>query len=905
MDANSDKTIPRSRKQSLLSRLYPDKLAPPQQPKDVVRRERILSCLLAADTPVVALVAPAGFGKTMVLGQLHSALRDSGVATAWLAVDDRDNDFSRFVVYLREAIGRLSVQDWTPDYSITSDTESPFSDLRAQAFELVDLVAALPHPFALFIDEFEKIHSADVIWMIGELIGSLNPGQRIFIGSRTLRAMPLTPLAISGRLTRVELEALRFDVAETSIFFRNQSQVQLSDQEVRMLRQKTEGWPAMLRLVTLALPGLADAAQWIEDLSGRTDSIALYLAENVLARLPERLCRFMLRISIVEFPYGNLCDALLDSRDSDSLLTEIHAANLFLSRVDESASTYEFHSLFRSFLATELRRTDPAIIPLLHRRAAVFYSSSGRYADAIFHAMEAGDQTLAIDIIELCALRFVELGQLESVARWTDSLPADDIAERPNTQRARAYAMIAMHRYDEAQEALANLRRIAHRKGQELDIEANMQLALMYEWMDRHDLSAPEVAKFSETVDPNNHLVFGYSRNMVAFLSTIAGDYTRAQQALTSAKSVYGKVGLGSWPSTYTTCFEGCIEMIHGNTRAAVQRFETALGQTSSAGQSIPSAFLADALYSRGDIDRAGSLAEEHLRLNRHIAPPDIVILSYRTAARVSFLNGNLDHAEALLTELGDIGDMRGLSRLKASAWLEKSRLALLCGDADSATRYRNLGSNPKIWSPHKGAQFYAQELDDPEIAAMRMDLVLGDADAVATRLEQRVKAMEQSGRRWRRMRLQCLLAQAYARQRRRKNAVELMQDTLLASANSEMVYVFADEPWFLVDILEELPRRNSQIDSGYLQQVTAATKLVAQRIGELLVAKTQNSLLSLKETAIIRLVADGKANKEIARILNITDNTVETHLRRINLKLDVRNRTHAVAKARELGLLR
>jgi LuxR family maltose regulon positive regulatory protein len=164
---------------------------------------------------------------------------------------------------------------------------------------------------------------------------------------------------------------------------------------------------------------------------------------------------------------------------------------------------------------------------------------------------------------------------------------------------------------------------------------------------------------------------------------------------------------------------------------------------------------------------------------------------------------------------------------------------------------------------------------------------------------------MEQSGRRWRRMRLQCLLAQAYARQRRSKNAVELMLDTLLGSANNEMVYVFADEPWFLVDILEELPRRNSQLDPGYLQQVTAATKLVAQRIGELLVAKTQNNLLSLKETAIIRLVADGKANKEIARILNITDNTVETHLRRINLKLETRNRTHAVAKAREFGLLR
>jgi len=70
-------------------------------------------------------------------------------------------------------------------------------------------------------------------------------------------------------------------------------------------------------------------------------------------------------------------------------------------------------------------------------------------------------------------------------------------------------------------------------------------------------------------------------------------------------------------------------------------------------------------------------------------------------------------------------------------------------------------------------------------------------------------------------------------------------------------------------------------------------------------VTKAKTELLTLKETAIIRLVADGKSNKEVARLLAITDNTVETHLRRIFQKLETRNRTQAVARARELGVLR
>ena len=886
-------------------RVHLGKLVAPQQPKDVIRRKRLINQLLDSDKPLILLIAPAGYGKTVLMSQLHEMLVAQSHPVAWMSLDDRDNDFSRFMIYLREAILRLSLFTWPLGSTSLDTSQSAFSDLRAEAFELIDMIASTDRPFTLFVDAFETVYSAEVIGFINDLVRSLNSGQRILIGSRAMRILPAASLEVSGHLTRIEPDNLLFDVDEASAFFAKQTKLRLTGQDIALLQNKTEGWPAALRLFTLALPAVADTGNWIKSLSGPTQSITRYLAENVLAQLPEHLSKFVLRTSILDQLYSNLCNALLEQQDCARLLDEIYSANLFLTLHDASLGIYEFHSLFRSFLSSELTRLQPDIVPVLHRRASVFLCSSGLYADALHHAFQSQDDTLVVDILDLCVLRFVELGQLETVCKWLDRVDASIIVSKPNIQRARAYAMTAIHRYPAAMDALDNLRKIAEEHGRELDLEATVQLALLHEWMDHHDFSAEDANRLAEQIGADQYLPYSIARNVAAFRDICYGNYILAQQALDAATAAYHHCGFGNWPSTYTACFQGALEMILGNMRSGIQRFETGLAQAATASQSVLSAYLADALYEKDELARAGSLAEEHLRLNREVAPPDIVILSYRTAARVCFLNGNLDRAELLLTELGDVGDLRDIQRLKAAAWLEKSKLALLCGDTESASRYHKLGTNPKIWDAHKGAHYYPMELDDPAIASMRMELLLGDPDLAASQLANAISEAGKLGRRWRRIRLQTLLVQAHARLRRRKTALDLLEDALVSAAPNGMIHVFADEPWYLDDLLKELQNYSRRIDSTYLGSVINAVTLVANRIGELITAKTQHNLLTLKETSILSLVAAGKANKEIARILGITDNTVETHLRKINLKLDTHNRTQAVAKGREIGLLR
>jgi DNA-binding CsgD family transcriptional regulator len=61
---------------------------------------------------------------------------------------------------------------------------------------------------------------------------------------------------------------------------------------------------------------------------------------------------------------------------------------------------------------------------------------------------------------------------------------------------------------------------------------------------------------------------------------------------------------------------------------------------------------------------------------------------------------------------------------------------------------------------------------------------------------------------------------------------------------------------------------------------------------------------VSERELEVLALIAAGQSNKEIARRLEVSPNTVKTHIGNLFEKLDVQRRTEAVLKARELGLI-
>jgi LuxR family maltose regulon positive regulatory protein len=62
---------------------------------------------------------------------------------------------------------------------------------------------------------------------------------------------------------------------------------------------------------------------------------------------------------------------------------------------------------------------------------------------------------------------------------------------------------------------------------------------------------------------------------------------------------------------------------------------------------------------------------------------------------------------------------------------------------------------------------------------------------------------------------------------------------------------------------------------------------------------------LTQKEMQVLKLLAEGYSNSAMSEKLFVSDSTVRTHLRNINMKLVAQNRTQAVSLARRYGLIR
>lgn len=888
-------------------RLIIGKITPATQTPDAVCRKRLVREIATTNQRVVLVVAPPGFGKSMLMAQLHAHALASGQPAAWLTLDQRDNDLGRFLSYLHAVASRLLPIQLLPS-GIRNSGPGQYFGMRAEANALIDALASSSKPYWLFLDDVERINTPEVLHVLQDLIDNLQDGQRLVIGSRGIQQLSLRALELGGHLMRIDSTLLRFDVDETADFVARQDGVQLSTADAKLILERTHGWAAGLRLVAISLAGREDCSEWLANLSGSTSTIAEYLAENVLWKLPEHAGRFLIYSSVLEQLNGELCDSILERSDSDELLRHFERSNLFLSRItpalEPNVSSYRFHSLFRDFLLQELQRKDPAAIPELHRRAARWYAAHQRFLPAVDHALQANALTLAAEIMDHCIMGLIEVAQMETVARWVDSIPPAITAGYLNVQRARAYAMIALHRYGAAEDALNYCRTTATAQNEEVPLEVTIQLALLHEFTDRHDLAEAEITQFSGRLEGHDSMLTGIAHNIVAFHNIAQSRFDAARESLACARLGGEKSSASSWSNTYTCCFEGLIELVHGNVREAMARFDAAKGRAKGAAVGVASAFLAQTLYETDDRLCAASLLNEHLHLIRDTADVDTIIMAYRIASRSAFLDGDDRLVESLLSELGDIGDARGMSRPKASAWLEKSRYSLLRGDCESARRYLELGSNPRIWQPHSGFQLFANELEDPGSAAARFHLVSGNAAQAIPLLQRLLDDASIGGRLWRRTHLQNLLGQALIASGDPHSGLSLLESALCFAYRNNLLRVLSDESWLLCEQFEMLSTRIKLISNEYFIRLKTASVRLSQESAKLITVNATSNPLTSRESGLLRLVADGRSNKEIARLLGISENTVETHLRRINQKLNTHTRTQAIARARESGLL-
>ncbi|HEY6056566.1 MAG TPA: hypothetical protein VIV06_00965, partial [Candidatus Limnocylindrales bacterium] len=412
-------------------RLLPTKLAIPHPSRKLIRRSRLLDLLAGAlDSRLVLVSAPPGFGKTTALVDWLAA---SGIRSAWITLDESDNDPVRLLRYLRANVAKLVDDGASP----AAEAPPPDDPVEA-AGDLAALLAERPQSAVLVLDDYHLITAPDVQRMVSRLLERLPPHVHLVIATRADPLVPLARLRAGGELLEVRADALRFTLDEARAFFAERMGLALSASDLETLVARTEGWPAVLQLAGLSLAQRADVAGGVRDFAATHRFVLDYVVEEVLAGLRPDTQDFLLQTSILERLGGPLCDAVTCQPGGQARLEELDRANLLIIPLDDERRWYRYHALFAEVLRARLLASHPDEVARLHARASAWHEAQGNDDAAIGHALCSGDMERTSRLVAEASMACLHAGELSTLRRWLDGLPTDVV--RADAQLSASYA---------------------------------------------------------------------------------------------------------------------------------------------------------------------------------------------------------------------------------------------------------------------------------------------------------------------------------------------------------------------------------------------------------------------------------------------------------------------------------
>jgi LuxR family transcriptional regulator, maltose regulon positive regulatory protein len=597
----------------------------------------------AADQSLTLVAAPAGWGKTTLLGAWREA--EGSERFAWLSLDAWDNDPVRFWTYVVEALR-------TVEQALGAEA---LALLHARGTRLVDGfipallsdLESLDNRLVLVLDDYHVIEDEEIHESLVFVLEHLPASLRLALATRSDPPLPIARLRARGDLLEIRANELRFTLQESDSFLNDVLALELDREDVERLHERTEGWAGGLYLAALSLRDRGDRHSFIAAFAGDDRHVVDYLGAEVLHGQSEDVRTFMLRTSVLDRLSGSLCDAVTGSRGSAAKLQAIERANLFLLPLDNRRSWYRYHQLFGRLLLHELAQEEPDVIPELHRRAAVWYRKAGSIPEAIHHTLEASDVVEARELVAEHWNTFFNQGRLATVAGWLDRLPQDMVTGDARLCVARAW------------------------------------LAL-----DRNLL--PEVEAWLEAAE---RLIQPETRVDTAVLRAVyhfkIGDLTRAHGAAREALELADAHAV--FPRTVAACILGITAYWSGDRDAAADALDAAADLARAAGNDLATAYalgyLALLEADRGRLEAADELAERALRQSDEPGFTEhfVLMAAHLAHARVGLRRGHGQLAEAAATRALAL-TLRGAGNIEvAAAQLALAEATRLVGGADAA----------------------------------------------------------------------------------------------------------------------------------------------------------------------------------------------------------------------------
>ena len=930
-----------------MDQLLATKFHIPPLRQELVPRHRLIKRLNTGLHHKLTLIsAPAGFGKTTLIGEwLGNTQKDekrTGHAeynVTWLSLDKGDNDSTRFLNYFTGALQHIDCNGTTIGkraHNILQSTQPPQTEAVLTA--LINDISMIADKTIFVLDDLHLIDSQAIYEALSFFIENMPVQIHLVIATREDPLLPLPRLRARDQLTELRAADLRFSLSESAEFLNHTMGLNLSTEDIAALEKRTEGWIAGLQLAAISMQGQKEPSKLIQSFTGSNRLVLDYLIDEVLQQQSPTIQDFLLNTAILSQLTSSLCDAVrfgmaeLSSSpegttlkgyvNSQEILEMLERSNLFVIPLDNERRWYRYHHLFADLLRQRLNQTKPEQVSILHSRASAWYEQNGLPDEAVEHAFQAGDFKRSATLIAELADGLWKKGEHLKLRGWLQKLTKEWGCVHPQLCIYQAWFLFSTGHQDEsesylqvAEQALASEATQEHPNASsqtqstsgpdrtQLEGRLNAVRALVESWgedypaMIRHASLALERLPKWDPWHNMAELVLGdayfYNGDNQAAYQT-RRETAEACQAdddlffymIANLKVATSLSEMGQLDTTIEIC-QGQLEFAQQN----------GLSQTIFAGWAM--GLLGVALSEQNNLEKALEFTSKYVELTKG-NDLGFVGSSHMFKAKAQFYAGDLEGAETTLKNLADIGQKHYLphyisGRLKAwqaRIYLAQNRLEAVSQLVEES----NLETGGAIKLMYDGLV----------VIRTRLLLVQGNPMEASRVLEDLIESTQDGGSTPRLIELLVLQALAKQAQDEIALAIQNLRRALTLAEPGGYIRVFVDEGPPMARLLYEALSQG--IAPKYVQRLLADFPVIEAEPPKPTVSQISEDTwiepLSEREMEVLKLIVEGLTNQEIASRLYLSLNTVKAHTRNIYGKLGVNNRTQAAAKARALGIL-
>jgi LuxR family maltose regulon positive regulatory protein len=890
--------------------LVSTKLRPSQARPKLVARPRLIATLERETGRKLTLIsAPAGFGKTTLLGEWLKGREGGDQSVAWVSLDEGDNDPVRFLSYLVAALRRTVGEGFGEGVLAALRSPEP-PRMEAVLGALINELADLSGEVAVVLDDYHVIDSESVHRIVTFLLERLPEGAHIVISSRVDPPLPLARLRARSQMAELHAADLRFTPEEVTAFLGDAMGLDLSADDVATLEGITEGWIAALQLAVLSMRERKDVSGFIRTFSGSHRDVFDFLAEEVLERQTEGVQTFLLETSILGSLSGPLCDALTGRSDGQHTLERLERENLLIVPLDDDRVWYRYHHLFADFLKSRLERERPERLAPLHLRASEWYEENSLVVESVRHALSAGDHERAARLMDRGIEQTWYRGEVMTLLGWLRELPKEAMLRRPLLLIWYAAALMLVGRFDgvesllrEAEGAVgadeADPQHIQATAAAVRSLQARLQ-------GDPH--GAIEHARRALALLPEDNL------NPRPFAAYCLAEAYRSADDLEAANVTFAetaKLGQAAGHDYIALTAMGSLahlRMAQGRLREAEESLRQALGFAAVRGAELLPAVgrvrigMGELLYERDDLDASERELILGTELVERAGELEVLVRGQVALSRVRRAWGDSEGTLKLAHKAERLARESGAPQAMVDAALWKARMHLMRAELQAAAsdleRTSGVGDVPR------------STRESERLALARLLIAREDHDE-ALQLLDRVREMaEAADRRGNVVEILNLQALALRARAEKNRAMDVMGRALAVAEPEGYVRTFVDEGPPMAELLSGVleAQQRGRLDSSrrfpahYLRKLLAALERDAS--GAARPATELTEALSERELEVLQLIAAGKSNRRIASELFVSVGTVKTHINNVYRKLDAHSRTQALARARELNLI-